>query len=342
MNISNYKYIIALLALITSFSLQSCSDDDSYDVRGTTENFVFINTGNWSPIEVSDGIYFTTVDTPYGIFLPETNLSKPEVTFYVQCSQPATADIVVKLEMDNSITLEGYESFPSGVSLAMSKTEVTIPKGAMISGEALTLSVPVEQVALLTPGTSYMASVKITSITGGTLREDYNSFTMFITHDEDDDNLNPNVTGLVGGGTVPDRSAWKGIVKYTDNNGTYYETDMSSTLFDDNANTYFFNRSNYSPSFDLEFDLGSVYSDIKALRLRYYSSSYAIGSANIYISETGTDNYQLLQSVTFSSAAASHYLNFYKKFDARYIKVEVLAPFRTANGTVFADFYAYQ
>lgn len=337
MKISNYKYLIALFAFVFSFALQSCEEDDDYDVKGTTENFVFINSGNWAPIGVSDGVLFNTVKTPVETTVSGIDLEAPEVSFSIQCSRPAAEDIVVKLAIDNSTAIEGYEPFPSGVSLALSKTEFTIPKGAMSSSEALTVSVPLSQVELLSTG-SYMASIVISTVSGATLRDDQSSFAMFLAHEVT--NVKSNLTSLEGSGTTPDRSSWKGVVKYTDGSGVYSESDQSSVLFDNNSRTYFFNTPDYEPAFELEFDLGQVYTDVTAFRLRYYSSSYAIGSANIYVSSTGTDNYELLKSGSFP-AASSHYLNFYEPIKARYIKVEVLAPVYS-YGTVFADFYIYQ
>lgn len=45
-------HILGLLVVVGLFSLQSC-DDESYDIEGSNQNYVYINVNRWTSTEYS-------------------------------------------------------------------------------------------------------------------------------------------------------------------------------------------------------------------------------------------------------------------------------------------------
>ena len=43
-------HILGLLVVVGLFSLQSC-DDESYDIEGSNQNYVYINVNRWTSTE---------------------------------------------------------------------------------------------------------------------------------------------------------------------------------------------------------------------------------------------------------------------------------------------------
>lgn len=313
-------FIIAPLFVASALFFSSCTDKESYDVTGSSQNIVFINTQAWSPVNVNNGFLFNVEKTPLGNTLQ--NADQIQAKFTVQCTHPASEDITVKLEADNSDIPSGYIKLPNGMSLKLDRAELVIPKGSTIAKDSVTISIDKEQIALFDTG-MYMAPVKIASVSNAASSNSYKS-ACFVINTAYTNCIN-NTTSLAG--TSAARTGWTATI---DN------VDQANKFFDGNTRTY---TQVATFPFSLEVDLASVHNNIVGFAFTMYSASYAMASANVYTSETGKDNYKLQGKVSFVRTA-SQYIKFYEKVNARYVKIEVLAPANTS--VVLAEFYTYQ
>ena len=318
----NLKYAALWVALIGASLLQSCSDDDIFDVTGSKENKVYINTRSWSPVDApKNSMVFNVTNTPVGSII--ANADKIEAKFAVQCTHVATSDIVVRFEIDNVLITDGYSALPSGVTVTMDKTELVIPAGSMISNDSITVSVSGDKLGLLTVG-EYMAPIKITSVTNAQLSENLTSAFLLVKASF------TNCVDQAGSvpGTAASSTGWIATV-----NGA----DQGRKLFDNKRNTYFFG-SNFTVIVDLE----SVLENIAGFKLDFYAWYYAMGSANIYTSSTTPDAFELQGSPTFPGATPQ-YVRFYGPVSARYVKVEVTSPSYSSDyGSAITEFNVYQ
>lgn len=316
----NLRFTAFWFALIGTLLIQSCSDDEIFDVVGSAENKVYLNTQSWSPVNApKNSMVFNVTNTPEGSII--ANAEKIEIRFGVQCTHPATTDILVRFEPDNSLITTGYKVFPDGVKRTMDKTELTIPKGATMSRDSITISVSKDDLGLLTVG-QYMAPVKIASVTNAKASDNLTSAYLLVKTTYT--NCVDQATSVPGTAAV--RTGWKAAV-----NGA----DQANKLFDNNRNTYF-----YGSNFTLEVDLGSVHENITGLGMGYYSQSYSMGSADIYTSDTDADHYELQGSPTFARSTPQ-YVQFYKTVKARYIKIVVTSG-TSASGVAISEFNVYQ
>jgi hypothetical protein len=316
----NLKYTAWSFILLGISLLQSCSDDETYDVMGSAENKVYINTQSWNPVNApKNSMVFNVTNTPAGSII--ANAEKIEIRFGVQCTHPATTDILVKFELDNSLITSGYNAFPEGVTRSMDKTELIIPKGATMSSDSITISVSNDDLDLLTVG-QYMAPVKIVSVTNAKVSDNLTDAYLLVKTTY----TNCIDQAASASGTAAARTGWKATV-----NGA----DQANKLFDNSRNTYF-----YGSNFTLEVDLGAVHENITGLVMDYYSQSYSMGSADIYTSDTDTDHYELQGSPTFPRNTPQ-YVQFYKTVKARYVKIVVTSGAST-SGVAVTEFNVYQ
>ncbi len=204
------KYKNFIVCLIVAISLQSCSDDEKYDVVGSTQNMVFINTQQFSPVGVTNGFWFDIQNTT--VSKSWVNGDIVEGKFTVQCTHAAANDIVVKFEIDNSLLVEGYNAFPSGVALQMNRDELVIPKGAMIANDSITISIDASKVNLFDME-SYMASVKIVSANNTPLSSSESSASLVVRGIYN--NCSTNTT-TVPSGTTATRTGWTAVAAETD------------------------------------------------------------------------------------------------------------------------------
>jgi len=320
-----YKnFIICLAVVVSAISLQSCSDDEKYDVVGSTQNIVFINTQQFSPVGINNGTLFKIQKTAISNLWVDTDVIQGKFT--VQCTKAAESDIVVKFEIDNSLVLDNYSGLPSGITLQMDKSQLTIPKGAMIASDSITISIDASKVDLFDLGT-YIASVKIVSVNNAESSSSYNTASLVIKTAYD--NCTSNTT-TVPSGTAADRTGWTAVAA---------DTDQGTKLFDGNNNTYFRHTGSYPVT--IEVDLGSVYSNITGFALRQYNTNYVFSQVKLYTKEDTADDY--FQQGTISlTRATTQYINFYGAVDARYIKMEVVSPYSTSYGLAFCEFNMYQ
>lgn len=316
----NLKYAAFWFAMMSGLLITSCNNDELFDVMGSKENKVYLNTQSWGPVDApKNSVVFNVTNTPVGSII--ANADKIETKFAVQCTHAAASDIVIRFETDNSLIADGYSALPNGVRVTMDKSELLIPKGSTVSGDSITVSVSSDNLGLLIPG-QYMTPVKIASVTNARLSD--NLTAAFLLVRTSFTNCIDQATSVPG--TAAGRTGWKANV-----NGT----DQGNKLFDNSRNTYF-----YGNNFTVEVDLGTVHENITGLALGYYSRTYSMKSAVIYTSVTGTDNYESQGSTTFPSSTPQ-YVQFYSPVRARYVKVVVGSGF-SASGVAMSEFNVYQ
>jgi hypothetical protein len=315
----NLRYTAFWFALIGAFLVQSCGDEELFDVTGSKENKVYINTQSWSPVNApKNSIVFNVTNTPAGSII--ANADKIEAKFAVQCTHVAASDIVVRFEIDNSLVASGYNPVPSGVKVTIDRTELTIPKGASISNDSITISVSNDDLDLFAVG-QYMAPVKIVSVTNAKVSDNLTSACLLVKTTYT--NCVDQAASVAG--TAAGRTGWKAMV-----NGV----DQANKLFDNNSRSYF-----YGNNFTVDVDLGTTLENITGLVFGYYSRSYSMKSADIYTSVTGTD-YELQGSPTFPTNTPQ-YVQFYEKISARYVRVVVTAGV-SSSGVALSEFNVYQ
>ena len=125
-------HILGLLVVVGLFSLQSC-DDESYDIEGSNQNYVYINVNRWTSTEYPQNTFvYEVLRTPIGSSLE----SGPEIVKVgVRSTKVASKDITVTLDIDNSASIGEFSSFPDGVKVTLDKKELVIPAGSMLSSD---------------------------------------------------------------------------------------------------------------------------------------------------------------------------------------------------------------
>lgn len=315
---NSWKYCLMTLGLAGLFILQSC-DSESYDVNGDTQNFVYMNLQQWSPINCPKNTFMYSVfRTPVSSELT----SGTDVKLSVQCTQPASKDITVTFEVDRSAQLEGFTPFPANVAVTMDKKELVIPQGQTKSSEEITVSVEEGKWSLFQEDI-YLLPIKITSVSNAELSRTLKS--AYIGVETDYSNCVSGATS-VPGTKIADRSTWTAAV-----NGS----DAGVTMFDGKTNTYAsFNTGTF------EVDLQKVCQNVTGMQFDFTTTNYAMTAATVYTSATGKDDYELQGSITITRKT-SEFIQFYGPVNARYIKVE-MTEYNSRYGLRLTEFNVFQ
>lgn len=313
-------HILGLLVVVGLFSLQSC-DDESYDIEGSNQNYVYINVNRWTSTEYPQNTFvYEVLRTPIGSSLE----SGPKIVKVgVRSTKVASKDITVTLDIDNCASIGEFSSFPDGVKVTLDKKELVIPAGSMLSSDSVTIEIEDGKWSEFV-NTSYLLPLKVTSVSNAALSETHSS--AYLAVSTSFTNCVPGATS-VEGTLISDRSAWTAT-----NNGV----DVGTTLFDGNTRTY----PSQDASSTVIVNLNGVYQNITGIRLQYYSRNYSLSSAAVYTSETGGEDYEYQGNVTFSRATPQ-YIRFYGAVSARYVKLELL-PYSSGYGIVLSEFDMYQ
>lgn len=321
----NIKYIniICGLVVLGTMVLQSCKDDESFDVTGATENKVYLNLQAWGPIQTpKNSVWFSVLNTPASSTI--INHDEISVKFPVKCTHPATEPIVVKFDTDLVPVTEGYEAFPSGVTVSVDKKELIIPKGAFASTDSIKFSVSKDNLKLLKIA-GYMGGVKITSVSNAEASESLSK--AYIVVNGDFSNCIDRNTTVPAGAQVS-RTGW---TAYTESTGANI-----TNLFNGSATSY----TNFTANAKLVVDMKSVVNDITGIQLAYSNQTYSLGALKVWTSDTTTDEFDFQGSASFAQAA-SQYIKFYEKVSARYIRIEATTPLN-ASGARIGEFYVYK
>lgn len=313
-----WKYSLAALGMASAFVFHSC-DSDVYDVEGETQNIVYMNLQEWSPVDCPKNTFlFNVFRTPVSAELT----SGGEVKLGVHCTQPASQDIKVTFEIDKGASVEGYTAFPTNVAVALDKTELVIPQGEMSSSEKITVSVEDGKWGMFQEDL-YLLPIRITSVSHAELSQLLSS--AYIAVKSDYTNCMNGATS-VPGTMLEDRSAWKATVDGEDAGGN---------MFDGATNTYkAFNSGTF------EVDLQSVHQNISGMRFDFSSRNYSIVAATVYTSATGTGDYELQGSVSMTRNTPQ-YIRFYGPVSARYVKIE-MTEYNSRYGLRLTEFNLFQ
>jgi len=320
------KNIETALAVIISSMLffTSCSEEVSYDVVGSSENKVFLNTQLWSPVGVTNGVVFNITRTPLEVIIQ--NAEKIETKIVARCTRPAETDIRVQFAYDPSLLMDSYALLPGGLTLLMDKSEVTIPKGATVSNDTIVLSVEGD-LSLIDPGV-YMAPVKIVSA-GDALLSDRITASLILRAAFN--NIQNGATSLPG--AALNRSGWSATLGGSD----------ASNILDNSNNTY---SSGSLLPLMLEVDMQSVQSNITGIRLQNQSRNYCMSAVNVYVKKGVSDEYNLQGRATLSRPSNiqtyPQFIRFIGKVEARYIKLEILSFVYSAYPVRLSEFIPYQ
>lgn len=313
-------YILGLLVVVGLFSFQSC-DDENYDVVGSSQNYVYINANRWnSVVYPQNSFVYEVLRTPVGSNL----VSAPEIVKVgVRSTKVASKDIKVTLDIDKSVSIGEFSTFPDGVKVTLDKKELTIPAGSMVSSDSVVIKIENGKWSEFIEAT-YLLPLKITSVSSAALSESHSSAYLAVSS---------SFTNCVAGATsvegtlVSDRSAWTAT-----NNGA----DTGTVLFDGNARTY----PSQNTTSTVIVDLHSMYRNMTGIRLTFYSRNYSLSSAAVYTSATGGEDYEYQGRVDFSRATPQ-YIRFYGAVDARYIKLDLVAS-SSSYGIILSEFDMYQ
>jgi hypothetical protein len=323
-----FKYMAAGLLAAAAFSLSSCSDEDeAFDVTGSSENIVYINTQSFSPVGApKNSFLFTATNTPIS-----STLSSVTVKFGVRCTQVATEDIRVNFAPDNSIAVEGYSALPSDITATMDKTELVIPKGTNISNDSITVSLDGDFKIL--KGNACIFPVKITSVNGN-VQLSNNLSAAYVAIKPTYTNSVNNGTTLPGGAAITPKSGWSatGIANYPER------------LFDASTSTASYASSgSFTPTslpLTVEIDMKTDYEAVTGFRFAYSTNSYCMTRAIIY-TKTNTGDYEFQGDVTLTRNT-SQVVRFYQPVNAQFIKLEIQTVYSNANGLRITDFNAYR
>lgn len=338
------KYIFAALLFAGFMSMTSCNNDESYDVMGNPDNLVYLNLAQPSPVNMPKNTYaYSVYQTPAGPIL----ISEPgEVKLYVQCNKKAKSDITVKFEIDPTVSVEGYDKFPSnsGISTTLAKNTVTIAAGTDHS-DTITVSINATNADWAKfEGNAYLLPIRITDVTGSAVASVEKNFAYIgVNVDHKDGMLNTFATSATGT-RITDCSAWTGT--YAAPNAGLGETTLNmSKLTDNNRNSYAFFVKNHADKVNEEvivnLDLGSV-KKITGCMFRYYYAWYTIKDGTLYTSTDGVD-YTEQGTITWEDNGTERYFMFWAPMETRYIRLVAHSYYGgTGEGQVLSDINVYE
>jgi hypothetical protein len=325
------QYMAVGLLTATALLLQSCSNDESFDITGSPENVVYLNTQSFSPVGTpKNSFLFNVTNTPVSSTITYPNATSIAVKFPVQCTQVATEDVRVKFELDNSLVVEGFSALPDGVTATMDKTELVIPKGATISNDSITVSVDGD-LQSLNSGNYVLPAAKITTVTGAKISANTNLSAAYVV-----------IKAVFTNGTYSASAPGTVVSK----NGLGWTATINGTnqpnIVDNSTSSYY--NSGSSPAFPLTMVIDTKSArTIKGFQLRNYSASYAIREVNVYTSnaDTPTDTDYVFQGRVALTSAAQQFIRFYNEVECRYVKVEILGGYNSSGQIVITDFNVY-
>ncbi|HEY9489172.1 MAG TPA: DUF1735 domain-containing protein, partial [Chryseosolibacter sp.] len=307
----NIRYKLLCAALVGALILQSCDDEEVYDVRGATQNKVYVNTQSWAPVSAPrNSTPFTVINTPIGSVI--NNADKVEVKFPVQCTHPARTDVRVSFAIDNALVTGDFSAIPAAVPVALNNAEVIIPAGATSSTDSVSVSIETAHLELLAPGT-YMIPVKITSASNADVSS--NLMAAFVLINTSESNIKSLAVADDVEGTLLTKTGWSGTVSKPLASGNAANMFTTST-------TQYWRVDPGDNTFHFEVDMVSEQSNLTGIRLHTNNQNYNIVRLSVESSLDG-ENWTS-QGQGELSLGTYQYVKFYKPVDARYFRITVL------------------
>lgn len=303
MNISiKYRYIINLLILLVVCTMQSCGDDDSYDVMGDPSNKVYLR----EQTTTLSGENFTIIHTPIG------SLGNVSLKFPVYCTKEASSSLEVTIEVDNSYIESynlanetSYASVPENL-INFDKTKLVIPAGRTLSSDSINFSIADNQLSSLTEET-YLMPVRISAVNGSDNYISTNRNIIYLSINTEERLINSGAgVSDIEGSQESDKSGWTATLSTTPSS----QRGTSANLFDgiENRNGYWY--VNGISGAKMIIDLGKTYTDITAL----YAYISPISGSAIRYSNDGTTWNEL------GTTGTSRYIVLYGTICARYVE----------------------
>ena len=320
----NLRYIVLSVIAVTALSLQSCSNNDSYDVVGNPNNLFYIKANSSSSVSSPNTLAYTVTHTPVGDF------GEFSAKFPVRCLRPSSGNAIVKAEIDTSListynTKYGtsYKPFPNGV-FDKSNMNVTVLKDSCKGQDSITVSISNANLAKLTDS-SYIAPIRIYSVEGtdGKASNDYGIAYVVVTTQTKLINNNVDPSNMLGS-LVTDFSNW--TAEYPDGTSLNISDVTGDNLSGDGWSLTTNNNT-------VIVDMKSVknVTGIRSCRWYYYNSDwdwgygYTFSSITFYLSQDGntwTDAGTANQSDMSTDQSYYQYLSLYGAVKARYLKMQ--------------------
>lgn len=262
MKLSRIKYM-AMAVVAAALCLQSCSDDEHYDVVGNPNNLVYFKT-------VGDPVATCTVThTPVGDF------GEVKASFNVAIQHANSSDTKVTAVVDNSLVDEynakhgtEYSAVPDGLVEAGSLT-TTIERDTVGASAPIEVSVPESAFAQLT-AKAYLIPVRLSAVEGDGKASGQRG-TAYVVINVESKLINSGVAAADMPGTL--MTDYSGITASYTAGGT---VDDIAQLFDGDVTngTALRTDEQNGKGTTLVFDLGQQ-RNVQGLRVaRYYKSWY--------------------------------------------------------------------
>ncbi len=321
------NYRLLCTALAGMLVLQSCDDDETFDVRGVAENKVYLNTQSWAPITAPvNTASFAVVNTPLGALVQ--NADKVEMKFPVHATHSSSTAVQVQLAIDKTLVTEGYLAVPDAVPISFSNSTLTIPSGATSSADSVSISIATADLPLLAPGT-YLIPVKISSATNAQVSENLQMAYVLITTKDSNIQSGAGVNDIQG--SLISTTGWSGIVNHALVSGS------AASMFTPQTNQYWRVDSGNNP-FDFEVDMTGEQSSITGLR--FHTNNQAYNILRLAIESSVDGDTWTSHGEGELSFGTNQYVKFYQPFDARYLRITVLGR-RHASQLRMARFEVY-
>lgn len=262
---------------------------------------------------------------------PVSTIGNLNYQFVARCNKFAAADILVGLEVDNSL-IDAYNA-DNGTqyvalpdeALVWDNKQLTIPAGKMRSADTcfVKLTEDVNILKSLNASEGYLVPVKMASVNGaGAAPANSVKSVSYLIMTVTNDAVNHDATIDDAKGTpVTDRSGWSlsGNVDCSEGN----------KLFDGDPQNYV--TFNSGSDMELIIDMGKVY-EFDAIEAKYAygwgSWSYDYGSlsngTNVYLSNDGK-SWQSVASIEYDGWDGLQHIVFWGYMSARYIKLQIPA-----------------
>lgn len=319
-HIQLFKNIIYSTLFVTVFLLNSCTNDEGYDIKGDPINRVYVTTPD-------ENVFNFNVEIS-----PVSANGNVKAKFAARSTQFASSDLKVTFEIDNSL-IENYNTkstikynpVPSELLTILNK-ELTISKGKIVSTDSISVGINNEKFSLLTKE-NYLLPIKISSLSQSkNLAISTNQSIVYIKINVLHLNVydSPKTEAMVGT-FISDRSGWV-VTNFQSTSDLFFDGDnaTSGKGFDNSDGT-------------LNVDLGKIYNNISGIKLTsYYDVVYGVPAADVYTSTDGIT----WKSQGLAKMNESGNIKFYENIQSvRYVRLDLKSD---GNYYYITEFDLYQ
>ena len=328
-NFFKFKNLNVILFVLALCILNACTkNDNNYIISGDSTNRVYVNTKtsyvNNYPLSI--------------LHTPISHVGNITATFPARCTQETATDLIVTFAVDNSLVdvynsakSTTYSVVPDGL-VVINNNGLTIPKGALVSTDSVTISISNDLLPQLT-NSGYVIPVRISSIsnTSNTAISSNQSIVYMVITTSWTNCYNSSVVGDMVGTLITPRTSWSATLDATLVSGTLPQ------MFDGNTTTYW----RINPiAFNLVVNLATQYTNITGIRTNSNSTSYDLTQVQVYSSTDGT-TWVYQGTPTLSRANVYQYIKFYSPITAKYLKITAVTWYSTSR-IYMAEFDVYK